>query len=283
MVNSMSRMPPRPVLTSRVADAGLAGLLLDAPLHGLDLVDLGETKIFTIDKRFNGLQELLAQRQIAGHGPDLDERLPLPGAAHRVVIGEGAGQRPRQRAAMPLGTQAQIDAEGMAAVGVRRQQAHHFADDAGEEFVVADAGDALAARRALFGVNEHQVDVAGVIQFLAAVLAERQNDARDGLAVAAVRLAEAFADLPQGSGQGDLNGDVGDARDVAGDLLQRPIADDVVGADAQHLPLAKAAEDAQHGRVLVGGIDLGLQAGPATRPGWDCAAAARAACRDSRD
>src|SRR5690349_11888713 len=43
------------------ADAGLAGLVLDAPLHHLDLVDLGETEIFTVDKRFNGLQELLPQ------------------------------------------------------------------------------------------------------------------------------------------------------------------------------------------------------------------------------
>ena len=61
MVNSMSRMPPWPVLTSRVAVAGLAGLLLDAPLERLDLVDLGEAEIFAIDKRLDGLQELLAQ------------------------------------------------------------------------------------------------------------------------------------------------------------------------------------------------------------------------------
>ena len=72
-------------------------------------------------------------------------------------------------------------------------------------------------------------------------------------------LAEALADLPQGHGQGDLDGHVGDVRNVAGDLVQRSIADDVIGADAQHLSLAEAAKDAQHGRVLVGRIDLGLQ------------------------
>ncbi len=134
----------------------------------------------------------------------------------------------------------------MAAVGVRRQQAHDLADDAREVFVVADAGDTLAARGAFLGVEEHQVDVAGVVQFLAAVLAERQDDAGDGLAVASAGLAETLADLAQGDGQGGLDGDIGDVRDVAGDLLQWPIADDVVSADTQHLPLTEAAKDAQH-------------------------------------
>jgi hypothetical protein len=38
--------------------------------------------------------------------------------------------------------------------------------------------------------------------------------------------------MPQRDGQGHLQSGVGDVRDVAGDLLQRPVADDVVGADA---------------------------------------------------
>ena len=58
MVNSMSRMPPWPVFTSRVAVAGLAGLLLDPPLERLDLVDLGEAQIFAVDERLDGSQEL---------------------------------------------------------------------------------------------------------------------------------------------------------------------------------------------------------------------------------
>ena len=194
--------------------------------------------------------------QVAGDGPDLDEGLPFPGAAQRVVVRQRAGQRAGQRAAVPFGPQPQIDAVGLAAVGVRRQQADDLADDAGEELVVADAGDALAARAALLVVEEHQVDVAGVVQLLAAELAEGEDDAAGRLAADGVRLAEAVADVAQRRRQGDLQGGVGDARDVARDLFQRPIADDVVGADAQHLPLAKAAEGPQHGGVLEGGIDL---------------------------
>ena len=143
--------------------------------------------------------------------------------------------------------------------------------------------DAPAAGRAFLVVDEHQVDVAAVVQLLAAELAEGQDDAAGRLAGAGVRLAEALADVAQGRRQRDLQGGVGDARDVARDLLQRPIADDVVGADAQDLPLAEAAKGAQHRGVLEGGIDLGLQLVLQSPSGWDCGAAARAACRGNRD
>ena len=63
-----------------------------------------------------------------------------------------------------------------------RQQADDLADDAAEELVVADAGDALAAGRAFLVVEEHQVDVAGVVQLLAAELAEGEDDAAGRLA-----------------------------------------------------------------------------------------------------
>ena len=243
------------------ADAALAGLLLDAPFQRLDLVDLGERQIFAVDERLDGLEEALAQGEVAGRRADLDERLPLPGAAEGVVVGQGAGQRPGQRAAVALRPQAQVDAVGQAAVGVGRQQAHHLADDLGEELVVADAGDALAAGGAVLLVDEHQVDVAAVVQLLAAELAEGEDDAGDGPAGRGAGLAVALADVAQGGGQGDLQGHVGGARDVAGDLFERPVADDVVGADAEELPLAEAAKDAQDGRVLVGGVHLGLELG----------------------
>ena len=42
------------------------GLLLDAPLQRLDLVDLGECQIFAIDERLDGLEEALTQPEVAG-------------------------------------------------------------------------------------------------------------------------------------------------------------------------------------------------------------------------
>src|SRR5438477_189391 len=59
--------------------------------------------------------------------------------------------------------------------------------------------------------------------------------------------------------QGAFQRGIRDARDIARDLLQGPIPDDVVGADAQDLPLAEAAKSSQHGRVLEGRIDFTLK------------------------
>ena len=62
MANSMSRMPPWPVLTSLSARRrASAVLLLDPPLQRLDLVDLGEAEILAVDERLDRLEELLAQ------------------------------------------------------------------------------------------------------------------------------------------------------------------------------------------------------------------------------
>ncbi len=85
-----------------VAGPRPAGLVLDAALEGLDLVDLGEAEIFAVDEGLDGAQEFLAEPRIAGDRPHLDERLPFPGAAERVIVGERAGQRARQRAAVPF-------------------------------------------------------------------------------------------------------------------------------------------------------------------------------------
>ncbi len=207
------------------------------------------------------MDKALTERQIAGGRADLDERLTLPGAAEGIVVGKRTGQRPRQRPAMAFRPQAQVDAIGQAAVRVGRQQADDFAHDLGEKLVIGNAGCALTASRAVLVVDEHQVDVATVIQLLTAVFAEREYDAGDGLAGFSVGLAEAIADGAQGGGQCDFQRHIGGARDVTSDFFKGPVADHVVGANAQQLPLAKTAEDAQDRRVLEGGIHLGLKRG----------------------
>ena len=180
MVNSTSRMPPRPVLTSRVASPGAARLLLDRALERLDLVDLGEAEVFAIDERLDGLEELPAELEVAGDGADLDQRLPLPGAAQRVVVGQRAGQGPGERAALALGPQAQVDAVGLAAVGVADSRRTTSADHAAEELAFRASVSRGPRGLALLVVDEHQVDVAGVVQLLAAELAEGEDDHRPG-------------------------------------------------------------------------------------------------------
>jgi len=104
-----------------VADAAAAGLhvvvvgprggrpVLHAALERLHLVDLGETEVLAIDERLDGPDELPAEGQIAGRGADLDERLPFPGSAHRVVVGERSGEAAGQRPALPARAKPQID------------------------------------------------------------------------------------------------------------------------------------------------------------------------------
>src|SRR5207302_5445543 len=94
-------------------------------------------------------------------------------------------------------------------------------------------------------VQEHEIAVAAVVEFFAAVLAKCQDRTAGRVSGGGMGLAEAVADLAEGSGQCDFQGGVGDAGDVARDLFERPIADDVVRADAKRLALANAAESAQ--------------------------------------
>ena len=201
----------------------------------------------------------LAEREVAGDGPDLDERLPLPGAAERVVVGQRAGQRPGQRAAVAFRPQPQIDAVGQAAVGVGRQQPHHLADDRAKNSSLPMLVIALAAGRAFLVVEEHQVDVAAVVQLLAAVLAEGEDDARDRPAgrgagspkrLPTWRRAMARATSRATSATREMS------RVISSSGRSRMMS---LVPMRSSLPLAEAAEGAQDGRVLVGGVDLGLE------------------------
>src|SRR5206468_3644675 len=119
--------------------------------------------------------------------------------------------------------------------------------------------DAAATGGAFVIVEEHEIDVAAVVELLAAVLAEGQDHAAGRRPGIRKRLAKPVRDLAQGRGQRHFEGRIGDPRNVARDLFQRAIADDVIRADAQRLPLPKTTEDPQDSGILEGGIDLALQ------------------------
>src|SRR5262249_60761161 len=55
-----------------VAAAGAAGLLLDAPLQRLDLVDLAEAQVLAVDERLDVPDEAFAELQVAGDRAPLD-------------------------------------------------------------------------------------------------------------------------------------------------------------------------------------------------------------------
>src|SRR5262249_43367568 len=83
---------------------------------------------------------------------------------------------------------------------------------------------------------------------LAAELAEGEDGDAGGPAGGRARLAPALGHLAQGDPQGDADGGVGDGRQVAGDFFQRPVAQDVGGADAEQGPAAGAAGGPGGGR-----------------------------------
>src|SRR5437588_9836806 len=84
---------------------------------------------------------------------------------------------------MPLRAQAKVDPISLASVSMSCQQANDFAGDASKEIVIGNEGDPPATRCALVVVNEHQIDVAAVIELIAAELAEGHDDASGRLTV----------------------------------------------------------------------------------------------------
>jgi len=157
-----------------VVAAAAGGFLLHLAFQGLHLVDLGEAEILAVDERLDRLRELLAQGKIARDGPQLDEGLAFPCAAHGVVVAERARQRTGQRRSAALGTKPQVHAIREAAIREIREQADHLAD---EPCVILGIGvaSAFANGLAISVVDEHQVDVAGIVEFLAAQLSEGEG------------------------------------------------------------------------------------------------------------
>src|SRR5258708_26976699 len=100
-----------------IIGAGLSGLLLDPPLDDLDFVDLAKTKIFTVDKWLYGLKKGVPELEVSRDRANLDERLPFPGPAECVVVGEGARQRPSQGASVPFRPEPQVNSVSLSPVG----------------------------------------------------------------------------------------------------------------------------------------------------------------------
>src|SRR5205085_9791498 len=110
---------------------------------------------------------------IARNRPHLDERLPLPGAAERVVVAERAGQRSSEGSTLAFGPQAEIDAIRLSAIGVCREQPNQLGDGTRVELVVTNGP--AAGGLPLVVVDEHQVDVAGIVQLAATELAKGED------------------------------------------------------------------------------------------------------------
>ncbi len=143
---------------------------VDPALHGMDVLDGGEVEVPAPHERPDRLQEPPAAVEVARHRARLDHRRPFPGFAVAFVVCDRRRQRDGGRRGAGIGTQPQVHPEHEA-VRVRR---FHQPDQPGRQAHEHPAR--LRHRRVRRRVvQQHQVDVAGIVQLARAELAHRQH------------------------------------------------------------------------------------------------------------
>ena len=126
-----------------------------------------------IDQRLDKFQQLAARVRLPGRHAGFDEHLQLPIPAALLVVFVGAFERDGDLAVTPVRPQPQIDAVTLALGRVGGEQIGAAVGDFLEEFLVRDGLATIGV--AVCGVDEHQIDVGAVVQFLAAQFAERDH------------------------------------------------------------------------------------------------------------
>jgi hypothetical protein len=227
--------------------AGAPGALvhMDLPLDGVDVRDRGEIQVTAPDEGADLAQEMLAQRLVPGHRPGLDHRRPFPVLPHALVVDDGGIDRDGERRRRRVRPQSQIGAEDIAFRRAFLEQPHEVArePDIGGARPVAVVGSGGGI------VEQHEVDIRGVVQLPPAELAHAEHDEAAALADrfrvrpgAVGRPVDAqLAALGRGQQQmraGEVDGRVGQLRQRAGDAVERPEPGEVGGGDDQRrLPL----------------------------------------------
>ena len=152
---------------ARAERLALRIMVADPAADRADLADRAEIERAPPDERVDRLEEIAAERRIAGDLPGADEGRALPGQSRGFVIGDGRIDRQRDRGHFGRGAKAQVDAEGIALLGALLQDL----DDA-----LADAQRRLLgllarlARQGLGVVEEDEIDVRRIIELAPANL-----------------------------------------------------------------------------------------------------------------
>ena len=187
-------------------------------------------------ERLDEVAELLAQRQVAGHGPGLEHRLELPVLRPLLVVRLHAGERPYQRPRLALGSQCRVDlpqrpGRGGVGTGAGRGGSQPRTD----VDRLARRADGLAGgvERRLRHVQD--VDVGDVVELLRAGLPQSQHREADPVVA---------SDAAASDGDRGLQRRVGEVGQLAGDVLQHLEGvgrGEVPGCDPHHLPPVRVA------------------------------------------
>ena len=104
-------------------------MLVDAPLHGVNVGDSGEIEPLAPDEWADCLQKANTECDIAGHRAGLDHCRALPVLTEALVIGQRGHQCDCRRRGGGIGAQAQVGAKD---VTVRIACLHQRHDIAGQ-------------------------------------------------------------------------------------------------------------------------------------------------------
>ena len=245
----LSAVEPLETLDEELDVANPAGVELDversAPppavllnaVPGLgDLVDLREVGGRLIDPGPQPVEELPAQLEVSARRPGLEEHLQLPVPSPVEVVVHRRRDRQDQLSGPAFGTQPQVDPVDEARSGLERKDVREAQRQTLCKIRVrCHLG---ARRRAVPGIDVHQVDVRTVIEFASPKLAHREDrEIAHDLSPfrraewPAVAVHQLLADVVVRS----LDDDVRKVRQLKRDVRQRSHRQQVPHGDAQHV------------------------------------------------
>ncbi len=202
------------------------------------------------DEGLQRLEQLLAERSVAGHRPGPQQRSSLPGATEALVVAlgrhEGVGQRPLGA----LRSQAQVHPEDEAVLRHLGERAGRAPRQPAEEFVDADV-QPFADRALVRAVEEADVDVAPEVELAAAELAHAQHHHADRRSLGVDRHPVASLQGAPAGRQRRLEGRLGELRQLPGRVVDVRVAADLAGRDAHHLRVPELAQRRQERLVVL--------------------------------
>ena len=232
--------------------AQAAGAELDLPLgvRGGDVLDhpaahrlhLGDEAVALRGRphhRRDAGAELLAQGEVAGDRTGLEQRLELPGLRPLRVVALVAGQRADQRTGLALGPQRGVDRPDRALPGVVRADPHQVRG----ELRRGAQGRRLVVPLGGLGHEDH-VDVADVVELVAAALAHRDH--------AEPRAVGGRPDPGPGDGQRRVQGAGGEVGQLGGHVVDADAVREVAGGQPEQQPAVGDPQRVDADGVLAG-------------------------------
>ena len=193
-----------------------------------------------IDQRLHKLQQGGAGLALSRRDARLDQHLLLPVARAFTVVGARAFLGDGDLAQGPVRAQPQVHAIALPLRRICREQCRVLVGHLLVEFLVREHGGTVGLPIA--AVDEHQVDIGAVVQFLAAQLAERNHGKTAQAAVFQPRLAMTRHQLRANSPVGNVEDGVRQVGQLFRDVRERGRAQDVAEQNAQQLTPPEARE-----------------------------------------